>query len=414
MTGQALEAMRYGAEGGQEEAAGMVEAVRQRLLVLSKEDRAEPALLLLILREFALAKLDPGPELRQQMQRLAEETPASAPGPGDIETLDAHLEDLAREAGGRPVPALSTSSRDGRGLSRRPPGGDGRLAAPVSRSGLYGKPPLARCWMPRGRSGTRPRRASSRRLGWAACQVRCSGTSLRCAIGWPRLIAWRWTGRSRRAGVKASRLARCHRRRCGRSSCPASMGQGRKASSSLPARAAKMRSRACLVKHGIGVRDAWARHGLSRAECDDFREQLEQVDIFPASLDYVRAAAAHALAVNLRSGVMPPFAMIDFLETAGLQGLQPEELPTNAVMALLEAAAIPALLQPEAVASLLASSRDLPDQIQCSSIPGSSRIRRLIACSEEKVVEPEADRLGAGRIAAPAGGQGASGSPGPH
>lgn len=102
MTGQALEAMRYGAEGGQEEAAGMVEAVRQRLLVLSKEDRAEPALLLLILREFALAKLDPGPELRKQMQRLAEETPASAPGPGDIETLDAHFEDLAREAGGDP------------------------------------------------------------------------------------------------------------------------------------------------------------------------------------------------------------------------------------------------------------------------------------------------------------------------
>ena len=61
----------------------------------------------------------------------------------------------------------------------------------------------------------------------------------------------------------------------------------------------------------------------SQAECDDFREQLEQVDIFPASLDYVRTAAAHALAVNLRSGVMPPFAMIDFLETAGLQGSNP-------------------------------------------------------------------------------------------
>jgi hypothetical protein len=98
-----------------------------------------------------------------------------------------------------------------------------------------------------------------------------------------------------------------------------------------------------LVKHGIGVRDAWARHGLSRAECDDLQEQLKQVDIFPAGLDYVRTAAAHAVAVNL-------------------QGLQPEELPANAVIALLEAETDPALLQPEVVASLLASSRDLPDE----------------------------------------------------
>src|SRR3954465_4090474 len=79
MLGQTLEYARYAIEGGFEHAAELVDAVRQRLLAAGKQGRAEPALLLMVLREFASAKLDPGPELRalmeKQMEAMALDTP---------------------------------------------------------------------------------------------------------------------------------------------------------------------------------------------------------------------------------------------------------------------------------------------------------------------------------------------------
>jgi hypothetical protein len=118
-----------------------------------------------------------------------------------------------------------------------------------------------------------------------------------------------------------------------------------------------------LVKSGVGVRDAWARHELDRSEVEEFLDQVASgVEVFPVSLDYVRIAAAHFLGVNLASGVMPPFAMLDFAETAGLQALQPEAMPLDRILGLLGAGADPNLSQPETVTELLESSRDLPDE----------------------------------------------------
>jgi hypothetical protein len=108
-----------------------------------------------------------------------------------------------------------------------------------------------------------------------------------------------------------------------------------------------------LLKHGIGIRDAWARHGLTRAEVGEFMEQLQAIELVPASLEYVRIAAAHALATNVASGVTPPFAMLDAMETVGLQGLQPEPLTAEAMLGLLEAEADPALSRPEVTAEVL-------------------------------------------------------------
>ncbi len=136
-----------------------------------------------------------------------------------------------------------------------------------------------------------------------------------------------------------------------------------RACSWLPATGGELRSAALLVKHGIGVRDAWARHRLTRAESDAFLAELQEIDPLPISLDYVRVAAAHALSVNLASEVMPPFAMLDVMETAGLQGIQPAALSTDAVLARLEAEADPALPGTEIAARMLASSRDLPNEL---------------------------------------------------
>ena len=119
-----------------------------------------------------------------------------------------------------------------------------------------------------------------------------------------------------------------------------------------------------LLKHGVGVRDAWARHGLTRAELDDFVAQIQQIDLLPCSLDYARIAVAHSLALSLASGVMAPFPLLDAMETAGLQGIQPEELPATAVLSLVESKADPGLLQPKVINDVLARSRDLPDEFE--------------------------------------------------
>jgi hypothetical protein len=57
---------------------------------------------------------------------------------------------------------------------------------------------------------------------------------------------------------------------------------------------------------------------------------------------------------------MPPFALLDFVETADLQGLQPEALPLERLLALLGAEADPAALG--STAELLARSRAVVDR----------------------------------------------------
>jgi len=83
-------------------------------------------------------------------------------------------------------------------------------------------------------------------------------------------------------------------------------------------------------------------------------------EAFPVSAEYVRIAAAHALAVNLASGIMPPFGLLDFVEMADLQGWQPEALPLERLLSMLEAEADPGV--PRSTAELLARSRAVVDR----------------------------------------------------
>src|SRR4051794_6345468 len=74
------------------------------------------------------------------------------------------------------------------------------------------------------------------------------------------------------------------------------------------AREGRRRAIGCLlIKAEVGVRDAWARHGLTRAEMEEFVGQVAGgTEVFPVSAEYAQIAAPHGLAVNLASGIMPP------------------------------------------------------------------------------------------------------------
>ena len=360
MFGQALEFARYAVEGGRSEAAKLVDSVRDQVLAMARVGQVEPALLLMILREFASAKLDPGPELRGIMDQAMQSLAASAPSPGGVEAFDGYLEELAQAVGGdafdlftqvqEVVSAFPEDQRAGMTtwLLNSP--------TPVAREAALG-------WLLDGSSSVRNSTASA--IEHAAATGGVSGVMLR------RLIAVRnWLPDADRMSLDRA-IQACRRKNVEISPWPqpqvrevlASGIDGAGAQSIFVlAREGRRNGIACiLLKHGIGVRDAWARHGLTRAELDDFVAQVQQIDLLPCSLDYARIAVAHSLGLNLNSGVMPPFPLLDAMETAGLQGIQPEEISATAVLSLVESKADPELLQPRVVNDVLARSRDPPD-----------------------------------------------------
>ncbi len=263
MLGQALEYARYAVEGGFAQATELVEILRQRLLAAGKDGRIEPALLLMVLREFASAKLDPGPELRALMERLAQEMAApGVPGPESIEVLDTYLKELAREADGDPF-ALHAEVREMAD------------AFPEDQRAAFG------AWLLQAREAA----AREAALGWlldAAASVRnsaaagikhaaarggVSGLTLR------RLIALRnWLPEADRVSLDRT-IQACRRQGIKISPWPQPQvrevlvsgidGAGAQSMFVL-AREGRRHALGCLlVKHGVGVRDAWARHTKS-------------------------------------------------------------------------------------------------------------------------------------------------------
>jgi hypothetical protein len=393
MLGQALEYTRYGVEGGVAQAAESVEAVRQRLLAAGRDGQIEPALLLMILREFATAKLDPGPELRALMDRLTEGMAAGAPDDGDagasLAMLDGYIEELAREVGGDPFELYAQVQEMASAFpeEQRAAFGAWLLAShePVAREAALG-------WLLDASASVRNSMASD--IERAAAHGGVSGVTLR------RLIALRnWLPEADRLSVDRA-IQACRRGALSQNRpfgdgvevSPWPQAQVREVLASvldgagaqslfMLTREGRRNACACLLlKQGIGVRDAWTRHGLSRAELGEFLEQAQEIELLSTSLDYARIATAHALAVNLGSGVMPPFALLDVLEAAGLQGIQPEMLTADAVLASLDAEADPALSRPEVIAEVLASSRGLPDELAYldSWFEADSEVERLL------------------------------------
>lgn len=362
--GQALEFTRYAVEGGFVQAAELVDAVRERLLAVGKAGQVEAAVVLMVLREFTNAKLDPGSELRALMNRLADGMATmSASAREGIKGLDTYLEDLTRQVDGDPF-ALHAEVSEMAGAF--PDHQRAAIGAWLLQASEEAAREAALGWLLDASPSVRNSTASG--IEHAAATGGVSGVTLR------RLIAIRnWLPEADRLSVDRT-IQACRRKGVEISPWPqpqvrevlASGIDGAGAQSVFVlGREGRRNATACLlVKHGIGIRDAWGRHGLTRAEWDEFLGQIEEIDLLPISLDYVQIAAAHALAVNLGAGVMPPFAMLDVMETAGLQGLQPEGLSADAVLRLLEAEATPALMQVEAVKEILASSRHLPGEFE--------------------------------------------------
>ena len=83
-------------------------------------------------------------------------------------------------------------------------------------------------------------------------------------------------------------------------------------------------------------------------------EIAEGIDVSEGSLDFVRTALSHFLAINLESGLMPPFGLIECMELVGLGVVNPERLSLEALVD--EMRRTPEFVLSETIEAVLASS----------------------------------------------------------
>ena len=87
-----------------------------------------------------------------------------------------------------------------------------------------------------------------------------------------------------------------------------------------------------VLKHGFGVRDAWATFGVKQKEIESAFVEVSLLDGFPVSADFIRRAVGHFLALGHETGLMPPFGLVRFLEAVGVSSVQPELLSASSLL----------------------------------------------------------------------------------
>ena len=113
-----------------------------------------------------------------------------------------------------------------------------------------------------------------------------------------------------------------------------------------------------VLKHGFGVRDAWAQDQIKQKEIDGAFAEASLMDQFTISPDFIRRAVGHFLALGHQTGLMPPFGLVRFLEAVGVSSVQPELISASSLLdTIQEGCAIGA----DAFEDLLAEGYNLGD-----------------------------------------------------
>jgi hypothetical protein len=81
-----------------------------------------------------------------------------------------------------------------------------------------------------------------------------------------------------------------------------------------------------VLKHGVGVRDAWAQEGTQK-EIDRTFLDAAVVDQFTIAPDFLLTVIGHFLALGHQTGTMPPFGLVRLLEAVGVSSVHTWRLP---------------------------------------------------------------------------------------
>lgn len=352
-----LEMLRYAVDREDAAAIALVDRLRQHLIAAVEAGRVTPPVLLLILHQFAAAKLEMGDDLRNLMQTMMENDSDARAAVERGEATD-HFARMAEQFGGDPFAIHACIDESVEAMPE-----DGRAGLVVAT--FAEKEPAVR-------------EAAVGFLLNASAEVRGKLIEL-LELAAPhglvtpamlrRMIAMRnWLPAADRNGLdKAIKAARKKGIECAPWPRPAVRqvlssgvdGSGAFTLLVIAEEAGKPVVVGLLFKQGFGVRDAWVRRNATIADLRELVEHIAtEIGLADTSLDYARTVCCQSLAINLEAGHLPPFALLDCAEAIGLANLNPEALPVDKLVADLIAAVDAKRLSAAAVTKTLRQSAD--------------------------------------------------------
>jgi hypothetical protein len=353
---QALEELRYEVDRNKKDAIIQVQQLREYLLEAGQRPDIDPEGFLLVLQQFAVAKLEIGDELRDLAQHHLEVMGDGIPGDEQfsMEEFEKDFAEIAKTLKGDPFAIHGMINEF---IQTMPVELRSMLVATVlvqKKIPALGEAALG--WVLDDADSVR--QGVAQVLEQVAGGI--SGATLR------RMIALRnWLPETERPTL--DRAIKANQKKVACASWPAAKvleahasfpdGAGAQSIFVIVKQGRKRAFAALLFKQGIGIRDAWVGHGLSPADAEtQLQTVAAQVDLSPVPLDYVAAATRHFLGVNAQSGVMPPFNLLDVGEIAGLTDLNPENPAVDELVASLCAGIAPKRATPQAIAKALKAS----------------------------------------------------------
>jgi hypothetical protein len=335
---QALEALRFDIEAGYGSASERAESVRKRLVSARASATLDPSILLFLVRCFGVAKLDLGAELVGVVEDLSEDigkTNSAEFAPANPADLLGFLGEAVEQSGNDPFELFSLMAESSSAL---PEEHRSVMAAALLFSGQATAVEASIGWLLD--PATAVRRSIANALEDAGRKGGVTPVMLR------RMITIRnWLPEDSRAALDAAIVA-ARKKGVSPAQWPdvevrrlLTTGVDGSGAMGVMAHCRDKRQNvlgSLLLKHGFGVRDAWARNGVKQKEIDGAFADLDSVDQFAASADLIRLAVAHFLAVGHQTGLMPPFGLVRFIESVGISSVQPGLLGAGSLLDMLE------------------------------------------------------------------------------
>jgi hypothetical protein len=354
----ALEALRFDIESGYKTAADRAQSVRKQLVTASKAGTSNPSALLFLAQCFGTAKLDLGEELRGIVEHLLEEVGETRAGDFNVtDTADpfGFVADLVKQADGDSFALHAVLAESSEGV---PDEHRAVMAAALLFSGDAAAVEASLGWLLD--PATSVRRSTANVLEDAARKGRITPIMLR------RMISMRnWLpedscaaldaaiATARRKGVSPAQWDDVEVRQLVTTGVDGSGAIG------VLAHCRNKRKNvigSLVLKHGFGVRDAWAQDGVKQKEIDSAFAEVSLLDQFTISADFIRRAVGHFLALGHQTGSMPPFGLVRFLEAVGVSSVHPELL---SAALLLDTIQDGRAISANALEDLLAEGSDL-------------------------------------------------------
>jgi hypothetical protein len=357
-----LEQLRYAVERNDAAAIALVGRLQQHLKSDGKSGRIAAPILLLILKQFASAKLDVGDGLRELMQQLMEND-AEAQAASERGEEEGYFIRLAEDLGHDPFAIHACLDESAESMPEETRAGMVMAifgdATPSMREAALGfllnGSPLARTKLvelimlatPHGLvTPTMLRRMIAVRNWLPAEEQQHVNRVIKAA---------------RKAGITCAPAPRPHVQSVLVSGID---GSGALTVLTIATEGGKPVVAGLLVKQGFGVRDAWVRRGVSPAELRDLLAHVGgEIGLAPSTVDFAALVVRRFLASNLESKALPPFGLLDFAEVAGISDLNPDVVPVEALVAQLCADIDPARLSQAEINKTLRESGDWPDEI---------------------------------------------------